>query len=346
MIDPFTIALATFGIQKLRGKSTRMALKDAALMGGGAYGLSAFAPGAASSIGIGGSPLSGIGFGTGTATTTGASASVLNPAGQSAVFKGATTATPGVSMAKTTPSLFARAGEGIKGLIGTSKDPTAYKAAIESGMPVAEAKKLYGGSGFMGLDTGAKLGIGLGASTLLAGEEEQPEPPFTEADYEKASAEQKAKMKGAFERATYQQQTPQASPYNYGDTGMYTFNTGGIVNLETIPKYNQGGINYLPSKIDHDENDSNNYVRAQGYVEDGSGNGDKDEDTILAQLADGEFVSRADAILGAGIIEGADPKNYKDMRRKGAAFFYDQQSKFKRVFDMIDASRAKSSKAN
>jgi hypothetical protein len=69
----------------------------------------------------------------------------------------------------------------------------------------------------------------------------------------------------------------------------------------------------------------NNYVRAMGYVEDGSGNGDKDEDTMLAQLADGEFVSRADAILGAGIMEGADPKSFKDMRKKGAAFFYGQQ---------------------
>ena len=38
-MDPFTLALATFGVQKLRGKSTRTALKDAALIGGGAYGL-------------------------------------------------------------------------------------------------------------------------------------------------------------------------------------------------------------------------------------------------------------------------------------------------------------------
>ena len=77
-----------------------------------------------------------------------------------------------------------------------------------------------------------------------------------------------------------------------------------------LPKYNQGGVNYLPSKVDHDENDVNNYVRASGYVEDGAGVGDKDEDTMLAQLADGEFVSRADAVLGAGILSGADPKKF------------------------------------
>jgi len=55
--------------------------------------------------------------------------------------------------------------------------------------------------------------------------------------------------------------------------------------LAEVKKFNEGGINYLPSKMTHDENDSNNYVRATGYVEDGAGVGDKDEDTMLAQLA-------------------------------------------------------------
>lgn len=111
-----------------------------------------------------------------------------------------------------------------------------------------------------------------------------------------------------------------------------TFNTGG---LAEIKKFNEGGINYLPSKVSHDENDANNYQRASGYVEDGSGNGDKDEDTMLAQLADGEFVTRADGVLGAGIIAGANPNSMKDMREKGAKYFYDQQAKYKRVFDLI-----------
>ncbi|MEL0255939.1 MAG: hypothetical protein VW930_08360 [Burkholderiaceae bacterium] len=33
-MDPVTIALATFGIQKLRGKSTKRSLRDAAIAGG------------------------------------------------------------------------------------------------------------------------------------------------------------------------------------------------------------------------------------------------------------------------------------------------------------------------
>ena len=105
--------------------------------------------------------------------------------------------------------------------------------------------------------------------------------------------------------------------------------------LAEIKKFNEGGINYLPSKMTHDENDSNNYVRATGYVEDGAGVGDKDEDTMLAQLADGEFVTRADGVLGAGIIAGANPSSMKDMREKGAQYFYEQQRRYKRVFDLI-----------
>ena len=134
---------------------------------------------------------------------------------------------------------------------------------------------------------------------------------------------------------------PESDPKNRGDAQMgniaierttFKAKTGGLAELR---KFNEGGVNYLPSKVSHDENDPHNYVRAQGYVEDGSGNGDKDEDTMLAQLADGEFVTRADGVLGAGIINGGNPNSIKDMREKGAAFFYDQQRKYKRVFDLL-----------
>jgi len=107
---------------------------------------------------------------------------------------------------------------------------------------------------------------------------------------------------------------------------------GGIAQIK---KFNEGGVNYLPSKVSHDENDANNYVRASGYVEDGAGVGDKDEDTMLAQLADGEFVTRADGVLGAGIIAGGNPNSMKDMREKGAQYFYEQQKRYKRVFDLL-----------
>jgi hypothetical protein len=142
-------------------------------------------------------------------------------------------------------------------------------------------------------------------------------------------------LQGITQRATYADapstDVVQPSVYDFSNQEMYTAKEGG---LAEIKKFKEGGVNYLPSKIDHDENDYNNYTRAEGYVEDGSGNGDKDEDTMLAQLADGEFVSRADAILGAGIMEGASPEDFKEMRRLGSKFFYKQQDQLKRIYDI------------
>jgi len=127
-------------------------------------------------------------------------------------------------------------------------------------------------------------------------------------------------------------------PYQVAEQ-MVRAKEGGLATLRGIKKYNMGG-QVLPSKVTHDENDINNYVRANGHVMDGTGNGDKDEDTVLAQLADGEFVTRTDGVLGAGIIAGANPNNMKQMREKGAKYFYDQQARFKRVFDLLQQSRA------
>ena len=109
--------------------------------------------------------------------------------------------------------------------------------------------------------------------------------------------------------------------------------------LATLNNFKDGGVNYLPSKTIHDEDDEDNYMRTNGYVEDGANNGDKEEDTMLAQLADGEFVTRTDGVLGAGILAGASPKDQKEMRKLGAEFFYEQQKRFKRIYDLLDASR-------
>jgi len=310
-MDPFTIALATFGIQKLRGKSTKRSLRDAAIAGG-----------------IG--QVAGMaGFGS----TMGPNMGAFAPQafGSTGNIIGGSMAGPTMSGAAVTPTLTQQAAmtgpvRGLSALIGT---PNQYNAA---------GQMVEKGSGFRSLSGGAQLGIGLGASTLLAGDEEDPEMPegSRPEDYKAAQEKADKQLEGILNRYDYESEAAGISPYNYGAGSMFTFKEGGIAEIK---KFNQGGINYLPSKFDHDEHDYNNYVRAEGYIEDGSGNGDKDEDTMLAQLADGEFVSRADAILGAGIMEGADPKSYKDMRKKGAAFFYGQQAKFKRIFDLLDAAR-------
>ena len=288
-MDPFTIALATFGVQKLRGKSTKRALRDAALLGGGAY---AFGAAAGSIPGV----TAGQGF--------------LGNIGQGSAFSG------------------------IKGLLG-QKAVAAKAASTNAAGQVVPAVAEQAGKGILGMDTGTKL---VTASTLLpllmGGDEGDGKiKGYDPEDYKKAYEEQSGKLEGAFVPA----QNTQPSMDDTLRSDMFYANQGGLATA--IPKFNKGGVNYLPSKTDHNENDYNNYVRAEGYVEDGAGNGDKDEDTMLAQLADGEFVSRADAVLGAGILSGGDPKSYKSMRKAGADFFYGQQKQLKRIYDLVNASK-------
>jgi len=290
-MDPFTLALATFGVQKLRGKSTRTALKDAALVGGTTFGIGKLAP--AGSYG----------------------ANLFNRPAFSSI--------PGMGDGNFLQNILGKKGVAEKKLIKDS-----------AGKVIQEAAPAVEGSGILGTSTGTKF---LAASTLapfLMGEEDS-KPQFTDEDYKKAYEKESGKLKDKFKPVDMSIARPSIDEVT--GSNMFYANEGGLATM--LPKYNQGGVNYLPSKVDHDENDVNNYVRAQGYVEDGAGVGDKDEDTMLAQLADGEFVSRADAVLGAGILSGADPKNFKGMRKAGADFFYNQQKQLKRIYDLVDGSK-------
>ena len=293
-MDPITIALATFGIQKLRGKSTKRSFRDALIAGGigqlgamgGVKGMQGFGnPQMAGSLSAGGNYLQG-----------------ANVAQQAA------TTLPG------------------KAASWAMGKPAVAKTAETAGTAA---------TGIRGWSTGAKLGAGLGIATLMEGDEDMPKPPFTEQDYKDAYAKQSKLTAGLGDAFQY---TPSNVMYYGGPqtSDIYQYQKGG---LASIQKFATGGVSYLPSKIDHDEKDTNNYIRAEGQIADGTGSGDKNKDTILAQLADGEFVSRSDAILGAGLIEGAAPNSEDEMRKKGAAFFYSQQSKFKRIFDLLNASK-------
>ncbi len=185
------------------------------------------------------------------------------------------------------------------------------------------------------LGLGATLGSSYALGRLQPPKVNKPYNPYESTPEERTALLQREtdKLSGLTQRYDYSNEPTQMDPYNFSN--MLYAKDGAFV--EGIAQYATGGVNYLPSKIENDENDVNNYVRAAGYVEDGSGVGDKDEDTMLAQLADGEFVSRADAILGAGIMAGANPEDFKDMRKKGAAFFYNQQDRLKRVYDLVNA---------
>ena len=298
-MDPITLALATFGVQKLRGQSTKRAFRDALIVGG---------------IGqLGG--MAGVGqntMGKWAPQAFGQTGNIIGQKGMSIAQQAATT------------------------MPGKAASWAWGKPAIpESTTAAGKTVGAQAATGIRGWSPAAKLGAGLGIATLMEGDEDMPDPPFTEQDYKDAYAKQSKLTSGLGDAFQY---TPSNVMYYGGpqSSDVYQYNQGG---LASIPKFATGGVNYLPSKIDHDEKDTNNYVRATGQIADGAGAGDKNKDTILAQLADGEFVSRSDAILGAGLIEGAAPNSEEDMRKKGAAFFYSQQAKFKRIFDLLNASK-------
>ena len=305
-MDPITLALATFGVQKLRGKSTKRSFRDALIVGGiGQIGGMMNMPGMSA-------------YGN---------EAMLGGAFQGGNYIGGAQAanmSVGQQFATTLP------GKATNWAMG-------QKAIPETVGPQGQTIAGQAATGIRGWSTGAKIGAGLGLATLMEGDVDEVKPPFTEEDYKKAYAEQSAKTSGLSDSFQY---TPSNIMYYGGPQtdDIYQYSQGGLASLP-IQKFATGGVSYLPSKIDHDEKDTNNYVRAHGQVADGTGSGDKNEDTILAQLADGEFVSRSDAILGAGLIEGASPSSQEEMRKKGAAFFYSQQSKFKRIFDLLNASK-------
>ena len=324
-MDPFTIALATFGVQKLRGKSTKRSLRDALMLGGlGQLGAMGGVPGLQGFGQIGAGALQG--------GTLGAQL------GQTSVMQGL-------------GSLFPQMGGA-----GFAPDPNqltmAQKAAEASGAMSGGASE--GLSRFLPKTTAGKIGLTAAAIPLFSGlfggdDPEKQYLPIPNQAYSKFAKSGHPGTPTGFKTRDYTtgQDVALEDPATYQTvedilgsepTQQYKaveMNQGGIVN---ILKFNEGG-QVLPSKFTHDENDVNNYQRANGFVMDGTGNGKDHEDTMLAQLADGEFVSRSHAVLGAGIIAGASINDKSEQRKKGAKFFYDQQKQFKRIFDLLNANK-------
>ena len=319
-MDPFTLALATFGVQKLRGKSTKRSLRDALVIGGmgqlvgmaGVGGLSAFGQTGANTLA--GSTL-GAQFGN-TATMTGIKSLFPQVAGSQATA-------PGFSGMNDPGTM--------QGLVGNEGGSNILSNLI----PKTTAGKVAVGSAILPL-----LG-GMGG-----GEDMANAPPGFNKNYQKLMESGFAGGPTGFQTRTYNDDGTY-SDNTLEDKNTYqsveailgeeqpAMKTGGIV---SVAKFNTGG-QALPSKFSHSENDANNYTRAHGFVKDGAGMGNDNEDTMLAQLADGEFVSRSAAVRGAGIIAGANLSDKEDQRKKGAEFFYEQQKRFKRIMDILDASR-------
>ena len=326
------MALMTFGAQKMRGKSTKRSIRDAMLIG---------------SLGqLGGASMGVTPFGSaGTAGT-------IQGLGQTSAAQGLRSLFPQfASQAAGTGTVaagspFAAAGNSALSGVGATVNPitTTPKTGIMETL-----------KGLLPTSDGGKIGLGVAATSLLGsmGDDDPNKMylPIPNQAYTKYANSGAGGTPTGFMTRDYATgiNSPLVQPGEYvtaeeilGDQPTQQFkavemNTGG---LASIARFNEGG-QVLPSKMTHDENDSNNYNRANGFVLDSTGHGKDHEDTMLAQLADGEFVSRSHAVLGAGIIAGANPSDKSDQRKKGAKFFYDQQKQFKRIFDLINANKTK-----
>jgi hypothetical protein len=321
------MALATFGVQKLRGKSTKRSLRDAMMIGGlGQLGGMAGLPGMQAFGQTGANTLAGNTLGS--------------QFGQTSTMQGLNTLfNPTMKSSGVIPNMGDPAANVATGGV-QSQSPTGIGSFIDKITPKTTAGQIAAASFALPLLTGDE-----GPDKMYL--------PIPNQNYTKYANYGFGATPTGFQTRDYATgiDSPLVQPGKYktpeevlGDEPTQSFkavemNTGG---LASIAKFNEGGIGQiLPSKMTHDENDANNYERANGFVMDGTGNGQDHEDTMLAQLADGEFVSRSHAVLGAGIIAGASPSDKSDQRKKGAKFFYDQQKQFKRIFDLINANKTK-----
>jgi len=318
------MALATFGVQKLRGKSTKRSLRDAMMIGGlGQLGGMAGVPGMQAFGQTGANTLAG--------NTLGAQF------GQTSTMQGLNTLFNPMKASGAIPNM----GDPVANVAtGGVQSQNGIGSFVDKLIPKSTAGKIAAASF---------------ALPLLSGDEgpDKMYLPIPNQSYTKYANYGFGATPTGFQTRDYATgiNSPLVQPGEYktaeevlGDEPTQSFkavemNTGG---LASIAKFNEGGMGQvLPSKMTHDENDANNYDRANGFVMDGTGHGKDHEDTMLAQLADGEFVSRSHAVLGAGIIAGASPSDKSDQRKKGAKFFYDQQKQFKRIFDLINANKTK-----
>jgi hypothetical protein len=342
-MPPFLIPmLINFGISKAMGASTKNALLNSAI--------GAVLPGAGGTSALQGGAGGGLG----------------------ALFSSGATPTIGQIAAQGLPQFFASrgggnplmyaAGQGISGYLGQgnvlgSQTPTGIEPPTSTIVDQNAAANVGGGkptgikAAFDKLGPAGTVALGAAAIPLLGdmfgGDDKQMRYlPTPNTGYPRLVKAGFAGTPTGFQNYAGQpledKNTYRTVEEILGDEPTQGFkavemNQGGIV---SVAKFNEGGLGQiLPSKFTHDEDDANNYQRASGFVMDGTGNGKDHEDTMLAQLADGEFVSRSHAVLGAGILAGASPVNKKEQRKLGAKYFYEQQARFKRIFDLINANK-------
>ena len=235
-------------------------------------------------------------------------------------------------------------GEGGKGFFegakGSFTNPVSGKPLMAPNVPgIPGAEKAS--EGILGFGTGADIAAGIGATTFLSGmgdkggSKEEVKEGFNQNYPNVKDVVTNFNIIDPVTGATSKLAIGESPEERFMKTGYKPrFKDGGLA------KFNQGAlVSMLPGKSVSDEKDPSIYKRAYNFVTDETGNGDMEEDTMLAQLADGEFVTTAKAVLGAGIFQGAKPSDISSMRDKGAKFFYEQQARFKRIYEMLEEAK-------
>lgn len=363
MLPAFVLPfLINFGVNKAMGMSTGKALGLAGVQAfaGPAASTSTFAPGTTELASIGSAASQGgIGGIVGSALQGGAGLSSLTsgPAAQALLMEGGKTLLSAQLDKRygINPMIGYGGLTALQGGIGGIQSGKGFTAGAQEafGMPTGGTTKtttdatkpnllgLGSEKGITGLGTGADIGLGIGATTLLGsmggkGGEEKKTEEKVNVNYPNVkdivtNFNIKDPITGQTSKLAIGE-TPEERFMKVGYTPR--FKEGGIA------KFNNGAlVSMLPGKSVSDEKDPSIYKRAYNFVTDETGNGNMEEDTMLAQLADGEFVTTAKAVLGAGIFQGAKPSDMSAMRDKGAKFFYEQQARFKRIYEMLEEAK-------
>jgi len=94
--------------------------------------------------------------------------------------------------------------------------------------------------------------------------------------------------------------------------------------------YANGGIARLAEGGRPPPKNVDDFPRKNGKI---AGPGTMTSDDIPAMLSDGEFVTKAVSVIGAGVREGAD--NIEDAREMGSDFFYKQQDELAKLGERL-----------
>jgi len=94
--------------------------------------------------------------------------------------------------------------------------------------------------------------------------------------------------------------------------------------------YANGGIARLAEGGTPPPKNMDDFPRKNGNI---AGPGTMTSDDIPAMLSDGEFVTKAVSVIGAGVREGAD--NIEEAREMGSDFFYKQQDELAKLGERL-----------